>query len=87
MATELSHYPYVVIPSSEMPDNRLFLVLVINYRLKRYYGLLPLATGTHGMPPALPHAAGTRVEYVMTSDSWLSAYELSQDLPSYSLKL
>jgi hypothetical protein len=68
MATELSHYSYVVVPSSEMPDKRLFSILVINYRLKRYYDLLPLATGMHVMPPALLHAAGTRVEVVITSD-------------------
>jgi hypothetical protein len=68
MAIELSHYSYVIVPSSEMPDNRLFSILVINYCLKQYYDLLPLAIDTHGMPPALPHAARTRVEVVMTFD-------------------
>jgi hypothetical protein len=84
MATELSHYSYDVIPSCEMSDNILFSLVIIYHRLKQCYwsyDLLPFAISTHDMPPALPHAAGTRVEVVMASSRWLSAYRPSQDLP------
>jgi hypothetical protein len=70
MAIELIHYSCDIVPTYEMPDNKLFSLVVIRRRLMRCYrsyDLLLFATGTHDMPLALPHVTGTRVEVVLAS--------------------